>query len=296
MFLPALFGAKAGITHREDMPQTQQMDLLSVVQEPTWKELLIDLVASRKMDPWDINITQVADGYLQMVRQLQALDLRVPANVILACALLLKFKAETLKLEEEPMEDDHFEESTLIDEEIPELVYRPDHARTRHLTLDELVQAVEHVMKERPAQGLKIEVPKTLEINFPRIDTGELLQKIYEEADKIKDGQQLVLFSTLVDKLRKYHEAGALEENGKGQSVSLELKKMPLNSTGEAKAFYFVPILHLVQQNKAMIWQEECFSEIFLKMIGEEEGGNHNGGSEEDEGALESRKLIEAAA
>ena len=75
----------------------QQMDLLTVVSEPTWKELLIDLVASRKMDPWDVDLALVADGYLQVVRQLQALDLRVPANVILACALLLKFKSEIPK-------------------------------------------------------------------------------------------------------------------------------------------------------------------------------------------------------
>ncbi len=248
------------------------MDLLSVVQEPTWKALLIDLVASRKMDPWDIDIAGVADGYLQMVRQLQALDLRVPANVILACALMLKFKSETLKLEEEPLiEEAYFEERTLIDEDIPELVYRPEQARERKLTLDELVNAVEQVIKDRPREGLKIPVPKTLEINFPRIDTGELIQKIYDEADKIKDGQKLVLFSSLVENLMKYHQAGTLEENGAGESITLELKKVPLNSTGEAKAFYFVPVLHLVQQNKAIIWQEECFSEIFVKVLDEQE-------------------------
>lgn len=271
----------------------QQMDLLSVVQEPTWKELLIDLVSSRKMDPWDINVIEVADGYLHKVRELQALDLRIPANVILACALMLKFKAESLKLEE-PLVEEHYEERTLIDEEIPELVYRSDQARQRKLTLDELVTAVEQVMKERPRDGMKILVPKTLEINFPRIDTGELIQKIYGQAVKMKDGQHLVLFSALVEQLRKYHDAtdGALEENG--DSATLELKKIPLNSTGEAKAFYFVPVLHLVQQNKAVIWQEEYFSEIFLKVL-DEEGGSH-GESEEDEDSLKGRQAIAAAA
>lgn len=271
-----------------------QMDLLSVVQEPTWKELLIDLVASRKMDPWDVDVTGVADGYLQMVRHMQALDLRVPANVILACALLLKFKAESLKLEEEPVVEEYCGERTLIDEEIPELVYRPEQARQRKLTLDELVHAVEQVMKERPAEGFALPVPKALEINFPRIDTGELLQKIYGEAMRMRDGQQLVLFSSLVEQLRKYHEAGCLEEIG-GASVTLELKKVPFNSAGEAKAFYFVPVLHLVQQNKAVIWQEEYFSEIFVKVLDDEEGGSHGGG-EEDEGAPVERQAMQAAA
>lgn len=246
----------------------QQMDLLTVVSEPTWKELLIDLVASKKMDPWEVDLSVLADGYLQVVRQLQALDLRVPANVILACALLLKFKSETLRLEEEPIiEEEYYEERSLIDEEIPELVYRPDQARKRHLTLDELVTAVEQVMKERPSTGLKIPVPKTLEINFPRIDTGELIETIYSEAFKMKDSSQLVLFSSLVDSLKKYHEPGTLEQNAVGQSLTLELQKVPLSTVGEAKAFYFVPVLHLVQQNKAIIWQEECFSEIFLKVL-----------------------------
>ena len=69
------------------------------------------------MDPWDIDISAVAEAYLGRVRQLQAMDLRVPANVILACALLLRYKAETISFAD-PIEDAYFEAPALIAEEI----------------------------------------------------------------------------------------------------------------------------------------------------------------------------------
>jgi len=256
---------------------TQQMDLLTVVEQPTWKELLIDLVASQKINPWDVDLIKVADGYLQTVRKMQALDLRIPANVILACALLLKFKAESLKFEQEEPEE-YYEETQLIQEQIPELVYKTSQARSRKVTLNELLEAVEEVMREGPHEPLKISVPKILELELPKIDMSELMQKVYSLARQLRDQQQLVLFSSLVSELKKLHENGNGHSNNATEgleahnlrdsdSTALRLKKIVFNSKGEALAFYLVPVLHLVQENKLLAWQEEHFSEIFLKIL-----------------------------
>jgi len=34
-----------------------QMDLVDLIDQPAWKSILLDLVTSEKMDPWDIDVT-----------------------------------------------------------------------------------------------------------------------------------------------------------------------------------------------------------------------------------------------
>jgi len=255
------------------------------------------------MDPWDVNLLTVADAYLQKVRELQALDLRVPANVILACALLLRFKAESLRLEETPVEEEYFEQRELLNEEIPELVYKTNQARQRKLTLHELIAAVEEVMKDGPRQQLKLPPLKALTLDLPRIDMSELMHKTYAKALEMRDPENLVLFSTLVQELKKSHGAGdhaaieaaqpgdgSLQAQGEQEKVELKLKKIQFNSHGEALAFYLVPILHLVQQNKVLAWQEEFFSEILLKVEdhnGVAQTNNAHGANANSNGSLE---------
>ncbi len=231
------------------------MDLLSVVVQPTWKEFLIDLVRTKQMDPWDIDITAVADAYLERVKTLQALDLRVPANVILACALLLKFKSETLSLEETPLDpqQEFFDETpALIAEDIPELVYRANRPRRRKVTLSELLEAVEQVMKQGPRPVLKnAGVVRELNIQLPQIDMNDLMSEVYDKACAIKDTEGVLLFSQLMT-----YDA----PNRDGSARAFE-------SPADSLVFHLIPVLHLVQEQKMLAWQDAEFGEIFIKII-----------------------------
>lgn len=215
------------------------MDLLEVVVQPTWKEFLIDLIQSEKMDPWDIDLIQVSDAYLGKVRGLQSLDLRIPANVILASSLLLRFKAEAMEWKVEEPEDYFVDEQALIDEDIPDLIVKPNRPRARRVTLDELVKAVESVMKEgRKIQRL-IPSPISINVELPKKTMGERITDVFEKTHALKDADSLVLFSEL--------------------------------SEGRTMEF-FLPVLHLVNERKLEAWQDSFFGEIFLKVISEELG------------------------
>lgn len=230
------------------------MDLLTVVVQPTWKEFLIDLVRSRQMDPWDIDLVAVADAYLLKIRELQALDLRVPANVILACALMLKFKSETLSFEEEP-EEAYEETPALLQEDIPELVYRANRPRRRRVTLQELLDAVDEVMKQGPRPLLKTVGPKEISIELPQIDMNELMQAVYDKALQLKDTESVLLFSALLNA-----DAVAQSSHADGHNKNFE-------SPAEKTVFYLLPVLHLVQEQKLLAWQDAEFGEIFLKIV-----------------------------
>ncbi len=248
-------------TQPQTQPQTQaneKIDLLEIVVQPTWRELLTELVASEKMDPWSIDLCKVADAYLARVRALQALDLRIPANVILASALLLRFKAEALNFEEEETLVESEEAPTLIEEEIPDLVLRANRPRARRVTLQELMRAVEEVMRQGkrllPASGVAFE-PTVLELELPKQSMNERMKSVFERALALKDEENLLLFSALVAAARK-------ELNGHAPPDNIMV------------AHELLPVLHLIQEKKLAAWQDEFFGEIFLKILDEKEEWN----------------------
>lgn len=247
----------------ETVVRQAPLDLLTVVVQPTWKEILLDLVASKQMDPWDIDLVKVADAYVARVRQLQAMDLRVPANVILACSLMLRFKSETLSFEE-PVEEEYYEEApALLAENVPELVYRSNQPRKRNITLDELLQAVEQVVRDGPLPVVRVHAPRELSIDLPKENMNELMAHVYEHLHSLQDENGVVMFSDLMKQVNASPEMVSL-----GQQVLNQSAADPI-------ARYLLPVLHLVQEQKVYCWQDEFFGEIFLKLM--PQGGHPKG-------------------
>ncbi|MFN3598852.1 MAG: segregation/condensation protein A [Aquificaceae bacterium] len=54
------------------------------------------LVEEGNLDPWDVDISTLAKAYIEEIRRLELLDLRVPARALLAASFLLKKQAEVL--------------------------------------------------------------------------------------------------------------------------------------------------------------------------------------------------------
>ena len=216
------------------------MDLMEVVVQPTWREFPVDLVQSEKMDPWDIDLCEVADKCLERVKNWESMDLHIPANVILASSLLLRFKADAL--EWKPLEEyNAVEEETpmLIQEDLPELILKPNRPRARRVTLQELMTAVESVMKSGRRVQRIIPAPIALNVQLPPKTMGERISEVFEKAKALKDADDLVLFSELSE----------------GKTVE-----------------HFIPMLHLVNSQKVDAWQDEIFGEIFLKVLTESLG------------------------
>jgi chromatin segregation and condensation protein Rec8/ScpA/Scc1 (kleisin family) len=241
------------------------MDLLSVVVKPTWKEFLIDLVQTKQMDPWDIDISAVAEAYLERVRELQSLDLRVPANVILACALMLRYKAETISFAD-PIEEEYYEEPALIDEELPDLLYRPNLPRRRGVTLEELITAVEKVMKDGERPAVKFAAPKELNLDLPKTDMDELMAAVYHKAHSLKDTEGVLIFSDLIKANTATVDTSGL--NGNRAKVENAFKHLDSAKTrGEKVVYHLIPVLHLVQDEKLHAWQNDFFGEVFIKVL-----------------------------
>ena len=64
-------------------------------------DIVLKLVINGEIDPWKVDIVELADKYLREVKKMHIPDLRQASKVLAAAALLLKMKAEALNLENE---------------------------------------------------------------------------------------------------------------------------------------------------------------------------------------------------
>jgi segregation and condensation protein A len=169
------------------------------------------------------------------------LDLHVAANVVLASSILLRMKAETLLFEEEE-EPNGEVETTRVIPQIPSLTLKLRLPPPRRVTLQELIRAIEEIMKiqqrvKKPLQQLQ-QIPIQINLNEKEIDIDKLMEETYKSVREKVDSYGLVTFSQLV----------------KNKSVEEIIRT-------------FVPLLFLMKNGKVLLFQEEFFGEIFIKVL-----------------------------
>jgi segregation and condensation protein A len=219
------------------------LPLTSIVGKPSWKQLLIELVITEKVDPWDVDIVKVSDGFFRMVKQMEKVDFHIPANIILASAILLKYKSNALRIWIEPAAEEIQEESTETDgEEMAILSLKPRLPPRGQITLDELISEMERVIKyddmERPKKQASI-IPEIMDFPLPDYDIEAEMNSLYSRMKSEADEEGLVLFSRLVD----------------GKSTQETILTL-------------APLLHLAQEKAVGLRQDKWWGEIFIKVNG----------------------------
>ncbi|MDW7731873.1 MAG: ScpA family protein [Methanolobus sp.] len=119
-----------------------------VLNEPV--EILMNLAKNGDINPWDIDIVNVTDMFLERIEQMQMTDLRISGRTLLYASILLRMKSTGMVQEEEEEGDlDMFEdEPDFYDVEeypVPKLPIR--RRATRPVTLQELIMELQKAEK-----------------------------------------------------------------------------------------------------------------------------------------------------
>ena len=216
----------------------ESLNIEELVGEATWKDVLIELVRKNELNPWDIDIVDVVDKYVTAVRELKVLDLHVPANIILAAAMLLRFKSEVLLIEEE---EEAIGEEPRQRTSVPvePLTLRLRLPPKRRLTLTELIAALDEAMKLKEVRDL---AKKNLQVQFPmmikEVDIETEVERIYQTIRKHVDKSKMVTFSAVC-------RASQFDD------VLLDL---------------FIPLLFLAHKERVTLIQERLFDEIIIAL------------------------------
>lgn len=156
--------------------------------------LVIPLIEEGKLDPWEVDIVELANLYLEELRKRETLDLRIPARAIVAAAFLLKKKVEVLfpKPPRKPRERKYTlqEIVEMFEEEYPSLQQE----------LQENIRRIQRIVKVKRngKKPKKKEEPKR-EIPLHVSKFEEILAELWEFFKNLEVGTRLKFF-TFLDK------------------------------------------------------------------------------------------------
>lgn len=215
-----------------------ESEIEKMVQKPTWKELLLDMIATEKLDPWNIDIIVLANGFLSRVKKMKNLDLHLPANIILASAILLKYKSNALKILEEPAPVDIGYAEEAQAEEIPRLELVSRIPPKGPITLEDLMKEMERVITyDNPPAPKPKSIEQVITLPAPEFDIEERMESVFTRVRARADSEGWATFS------------GLLERSAPEETIRTLL-----------------PLLHLSQKKRVDLKQDEFFGEIFIRL------------------------------
>jgi segregation and condensation protein A len=242
---------------KEERINQDQVYNLITGEEVGWQEIIYDLIRTEQLDPWDIDISLLAEKYLEKIHQMEEENFFVSSKVLLACALLLRLKSELLAnrfiqeldealyghREEKKYE---YERIHLDEDEIPILVPKTPMPRFKRVTLQELMTALNKAIEtenRRIKKEIKVrQAEKSALVVMPRMDKVPLKERI----------------SAVFFKIKEYIVPG------KDERVRMPFSY--LAPSREEKLASFLPMLHLSNQEKIYLDQEKHFEEIFMML------------------------------
>ncbi len=227
---------------------SSDINLQEFVKNATWRELLVELVSSNRLDPWDIDIVKVVDGYIAAVRRMHVMDLHIPANIILAASLLLRMKSETISLlqsDDIPEPEDIIQNGRTVPE-VPDLVPRLRLQPKRKITLNELMDALGEAIKlnERREYTAR-QYSEPINVVVEKDDIDEKIRATYRLVKAKADREGMTTFAMLSNSFNSI------------ESILLSL---------------FVPLLFLAHSGRVILMQDRFFSEIFIKINNDGDG------------------------
>ena len=232
--------------------------LLTEKDDLSWQSTLFDLVNAEGMDPWDVDVSLLAQKFLDRVRQMRGMDLRISGKMVLAAAILLRIKSKRLvgadidALDKLFAQGEGDEKDLLFEEQgtfIPgitdydpkKLIPRTPQPRKRKVSIYDLVNALQKALEVNKRKVVR-DVP---EMNFimPKRgrDVGQIIKDVY---GKIK-----LFFSSF------------------GGARMTFTNLLPANPSKEDKVFAFIPLLHLTNQRRINLEQQQHFGEIEIRLL-----------------------------
>lgn len=230
------------------------IDELMGSEDVAWRDILYSVL--KGMDPWDVNLVELASRYSQKVDEMKLMNFRIPANVVLVCSVLLRMKADILTPRKEEYADyatslnfifnSDYPISALLggqDNEPYPIAVKPARVLTRRVTATELIEAIQDALAERTKTLEKAAIRAqekddriTELVLEPEINILEIIESTYNRVINALANRDCVPFSEMA-------------------------------KTKDEILFIFMSLLHLSNSQRVVLTQERLFGEIFIKPI-----------------------------
>lgn len=224
------------LQHEGPVDHERVVHLISIGE---WEEVLVSL--TKDMDPWNIDLIKLNERFSEHIQRMRETNLRVPARILLAAAIIYRLKSETLYydgIQENDSSELPPEMDTTIDWSQANIVLPPIQLPLRRIprrsvTLDELVKALEKAMVVKNRR----ETRDFFQVELAGEDHSVKIEQLFEKINNFLVANGFINFAQL----------------------------LPLYMTKEDIVRTFSGLLHLSNQERISCQQTELFGEITIK-------------------------------
>ncbi|MBS3070960.1 segregation/condensation protein A [Candidatus Pacearchaeota archaeon] len=227
-------------------------------REIGWQEIIYDLINTEQLDPWDINISILANKYLQKLQEFEEDNYFISSKVLLAAALLLRIKSEIIL--------------NKYIKSIDEILFgkKQDSKETKGeiLDLSEYEDETFHLIPKSPVPRFKrVSLNELVEsLNKAIITENRRIKKEILKENAFRDTEDLIPKKKILimDKVKEIYKK-IIQNMNENERISFIVIS---GENKEEKISTFVSLLHLESQNKIWVEQENHFGEIFIWIKG----------------------------
>lgn len=216
--------------------------------EPDPVQVLLDLARKGEIDPWDVDLSQVTEKFLERIEAMGDRDLPALGRTLLYASILLRMKSDSIEEGDEEPEDDLFDEfddgPVFRRRTVEGLPAPPIRRKTRRpVTLDELI--AELTRAETVAER---KVGRVREIPKPTVE--KALERAHEEG--------------IEDRIRTLREA-IFERLASVDQIAF-------SDLGERDVLSYVSLLFMAGRREIWLTQEALFGELYISRHPDGEG------------------------
>jgi segregation and condensation protein A len=235
-------------------------------------EILVTLAKSGKIDPWNIDIVEVTDAFLQTLADMKSQDLKLTGKTLLYAAILLRLKSDALngiQLLEDVAENtsEDWDDPDFFEPELPrklnitslDQVLRRRNSvkqpRNRRVTLEDLIvelQKYEALDKERHLKEAVAKIDNRRMRNYADLSSEDIVELAHDEF--IED--TIYHLQLILEKYFIHNQAISLTE---------------LETLGRLdRISAFIAILFLCARSEIDLVQEKFYEELYVIPLGAE--------------------------
>jgi segregation and condensation protein A len=229
-------------------------------EEPV--EILVGMAERGEIDPWNVDIVEVTDRFLEELERMRELDLRISGRTLFFAATLLRMKSEYLE-EDDTDEEECFEEGD---------DYGDDFALDGNFAFDEISEPIERLereIKRRIGRKKQRKRPVTLYELIKDLKTAEKEERrrtrrrvvappLLIEAEDVVGIAHEENFQDASDSVMRCFEAVEAREN----RVTLDDL---CSEMGCGLREAYIPLLFLMIERKLVLFQDEFFGELTIE-------------------------------
>lgn len=232
--------------------------------------ILVEMAKSGKIDPWNIDILDVTDKYLQRMIELKTMNLRVASRTLLFASILCRMQSNILAgltLEEFQEEDDAVAE---FDDDGFPLEYNDDAEfipSSNVVSFDEALQRRTSIRLNRNRVVSLKDLIKQLEF-YEKLEKRASMKSAHERAKRhVRNYSRLTPEEIVSMAHEEYIEEAVLKLKDNLEQIFTNQEKIELNELtmlGMDKISAYIALLFLSRDTNYELEQKEFYSDLYV--------------------------------